>query len=277
MKKALVILLGLLVVAPTARAASRMTEAERGRVKAEIEAAVNALLSSARAADLEGCFANASGSADYRGIDNGILYRSARAWKDAFQDGFGRLRSQDIRVDTLDVLVLTPDLATSTGHGTFTSTSKTGDTTPRRPFAWTFLWRREDGRWKMIQAHQSFGPIEAAAAEAVPPASCDAALGAWEYLDPSGPGRATVSKLANGRQLLQWIMVPRGGGPTVAGAWEATCEGARRRWRILFSTNPDGVGSEVTEEFEIEGDTIRFWILGPDGKRGDEGRAHRLK
>lgn len=138
-------------------------------------------------------------------------------------------------------------------------------------------WRREDGRWKTVQAHQSFGPIEAAAAEAVPPAPCDAALGAWEYLDPSGPGRATVSKLANGRQLLQWIMVPRGGGPTVAGAWEATCEGARRRWRILFSTNPDGVGSEVTDEFEIEGDTIRFWVLRPDGRRGDEGRARRLK
>lgn len=44
MKKALVMLLGLLVVAPRAGAASRMTEAERGRVKAEIEAAVNALL-----------------------------------------------------------------------------------------------------------------------------------------------------------------------------------------------------------------------------------------
>jgi hypothetical protein len=112
---------------------------------------------------------------------------------------------------------------------------------------------------------------------APPPASCDVALGAWEYVDPSTPGRAVISKLANGHQLLVWITTPRDGSPTAAGAWEATCESGRRRWRVLFSTNPAGVGSEVVEEFEIEGDTARFWLLGPDGRRGDEGRARRLK
>ena len=112
---------------------------------------------------------------------------------------------------------------------------------------------------------------------APPPSSCDAAAGVWEYVAPSSPGRAIISKLANGHYLLVWINAPRDGSPTAAGSWEATCEKGRRHWRVLFSANSAGVGSELDEEFEIEGDSARFWILGPDGKRGQEGRARRLK
>jgi hypothetical protein len=102
-------------------------------------------------------------------------------------------------------------------------------------------------------------------------------LGPWEYVAPSNPGRVNVSKLANGHLLIVWIVTPGEGGATTAGAWEATCEGSRRHWRILFSTDPTAVGREVTEEFEAHGDTVRFWILGPDGKRGQEGAARRIK
>ena len=102
-------------------------------------------------------------------------------------------------------------------------------------------------------------------------------VGAWEYAPPSNPGRANVSKLSNGHLHLVWIGTARDDGASIAGAWEATCDGSRRHWRILFSTDPKVVGSEVIEEFEAHGDTNRFWILGPDGKRGPEGAARRIK
>lgn len=104
----------------------------------------------------------------------------------------------------------------------------------------------------------------------------DQLVGAWEYVPPSKPGRANVSKLSNGHLHLVWIGTTPDGVVT-AGAWEATCDGSRRHWRILFSTDPKAVGGEVTEEFEAHGDTNRFWILGPDGKRGPEGAARRVK
>jgi hypothetical protein len=107
--------------------------------------------------------------------------------------------------------------------------------------------------------------------------ACDATLGSWEYVAPSNPGRATISKLADGHHFLVWIQTPREGGATIAGAWEATCEGSRRHWRVLFATDPAAVGSEIIEEFELNGDTTRFWLLGPDGKRGQAGGARRLK
>jgi hypothetical protein len=66
-------------------------------------------------------------------------------------------------------------------------------------------------------------------------------VGTWEYVPPSNPGRVTIWKLANGHLSVQWITTPRDGGATAAGAWEATCEGSRRHWRILYSTDPKAV------------------------------------
>ncbi|MEA5441594.1 hypothetical protein [Cyanobium gracile] len=110
---------------------------------------------------------------------------------------------------------------------------------------------------------------------AVPaPSACEAALGTWDYVAPSKPGRAVVTKLADGRHHLVWIASEAGA--TAAGAWEATCEGSRRTWRILFPSDPGTVGLKVLEEFEVSGDAIRFWLLGPDGKRGPMGGARRL-
>jgi hypothetical protein len=106
------------------------------------------------------------------------------------------------------------------------------------------------------------------------PSACDAALGTWDYVSPSKPGRAVVTKLADGRHHLVWIVSE--GGNTAAGVWEAPCEGSRRTWRILFPPEPGTVGLKVVEEFEVSGDAIRFWLLGPDGKRGPMGGARRL-
>jgi hypothetical protein len=102
-------------------------------------------------------------------------------------------------------------------------------------------------------------------------------VGAWEYVPPSDPGRVSISRLPNGHLLIVWIVTPRDGAATNAGAWEGTGEGSRRHWRILFATDPATVGAEVTEEFEAGSDTVRFWLLGADGKRGPEGAARRIK
>jgi hypothetical protein len=106
------------------------------------------------------------------------------------------------------------------------------------------------------------------------PSPCEAALGTWDYVAPSKPGRAVVTKLADGRHHLVWIVSERGG--TAAGAWEGICEGSRRTWRVLFPSDPGIAGLKVVEEFELDGDGIRFWLLGPDGKRGPMGGARRL-
>jgi hypothetical protein len=80
-----------------------------------------------------------------------------------------------------------------------------------------------------------------------------------------------------GQQESVWILARPVRNTADAGAWQAKCEGARLRWRILYSTDAAAVGTEHVQEWEATGDTIRFWFLAPDGKRGQEGAARRLK
>lgn len=130
------------------------------------------------------------------------------------------------------------------------------------------MWKR------MLTVAIAFAMCSTQSWAAPVPSACDVALGTWDYVPPSKPGRAVVTKLADGRHHLVWIVSDSGA--TVAGAWEGICEGSRRTWRILFPSDPGIVGLKIVEEFEVSGDAIRFWLLGPDGKRGQMGGARRL-
>lgn len=109
-------------------------------------------------------FTHFSKSPGFRIADGEAVYDDFETARSTYKDVFARIRSQDVELGSQDVFVLAPDLAAYTGKGSFTSTYKTGETTPRRAFTWTFLWRRENGRWKIVRAHQSLGaPSEAPA------------------------------------------------------------------------------------------------------------------
>lgn len=120
--------------------------------------------------------------------------------------------------------------------------------------------------------------IAAPGAVAAPPAArCDALEGSWEYVAPSDPGRVIISKQTDGTYLAVWIISRESRRAADAGAWQATCEGTRLRWRILFSTDIAAVGTEHVQEWEASGDTVRYWLLTSDGKRGPQGAVRRLK
>jgi hypothetical protein len=48
-----------------------------------------------------------------------------------------------------------------------------------------------------------------------------------------------------------------------------------RRWD--YSLNPADVGKDYTADFEVQGDTMRWWFIGADGKRGEMDSARRLR
>jgi hypothetical protein len=124
--------------------------------------------------------------------------------------------------------------------------------------------------------------------------SCDKYVGVWEYVEPSMPGRSIIAK-HGGKYSAVWINTARDRKATTtapsteaemaeaystAGATAAeamTCGPTRDRWRILYSTNPADVGTEFEIDTEFTGDGLKWWIIGPDGKRGAPGAARRLK
>lgn len=156
MRRAILAAVGMIVVVAGVNAAG-LSEAEKSRIKGEIEAEVQKIAVAAKAVDIERATASSSLSPDYRAIDNGTVYASRDALLAVFREGFRRLQSQDIRVIDQDTVVLAPDVAVYTGRGTFTATDKSGTTSPVTPFAWTIVWRRESGAWKVLNLHQSFG------------------------------------------------------------------------------------------------------------------------
>lgn len=153
-----VFLMATLVVASAANAGQPVSEAEKSKVRTEIETAVKVMVAGANAVDVERTLASASSSPDFRMADNGTIYGSREATLAAFRPDFASLRSQDIRISEQHVAVPSHDLAVYTSRGTFTSTNKSGKTSPSTPFAWTILWAREGTQWKMLNIHQSFGP-----------------------------------------------------------------------------------------------------------------------
>ena len=138
-----------LVPVPFAQAQST-SEVATNRVRSEVQAAVDTIVAASRAADVDGCLARISTSPGSRFADGETVYDSLEAQRATYKDVFARIRSQDLELDRQEIHVLSPDLAACTGRGSFTSTYKTGETTPRRAFAWTFLWGREDGRWRIV-------------------------------------------------------------------------------------------------------------------------------
>jgi hypothetical protein len=139
----------------------------------------------------------------------------------------------------------------------------------------------------------ALGTVSALTAAPPTPNSCDKYVGVWEYVDPSPPGRAIISKYGD-KYTLVWVATARdrklpAGAPSTdadkaqaystafAGAAEMTCGPVRDRFRIVHHLNPAEVGTEFQTEAEASPDALKWWYIKPDGTRGDMGAARRLK
>jgi hypothetical protein len=127
--------------------------------------------------------------------------------------------------------------------------------------------------------------------------SCDALVGAWDYAPPTPPGSFVIARQGE-KYVGSFFMTTRPpgaktGGPsakadeagaaasTSAGVWEFTCDESRgilrAKNRVLRSLNFDPVGSESVVDLELKGEQVNWWLIGPDGKRGDVNAAKRAK
>jgi hypothetical protein len=122
-----------------------------------------------------------------------------------------------------------------------------------------------------------------------PTGGCDTLVGAWEYVEPSSPGRAIIAR-TGAKYLLVYVAAPQqptASTPTAssienAGAVEFSCEGngGKYRWtRMLWTYElvPAADGGMDTLDMEVQGDNARWWFLDAEGKRGPMGAAKRMK
>jgi hypothetical protein len=128
---------------------------------------------------------------------------------------------------------------------------------------------------------------------------CDSLVGVWEYVAPSRPGRAILSRQGTkytGVAIQTWrdAKAAPANAPSTdtekalayttgsAVAYEYKCEGSggKFRWtaRNLFAIRPNEAGLEWAVDMESDGETAKWWSIGPDGKRSSQsGAARRLR
>jgi hypothetical protein len=103
--------------------------------------------------------------------------------------------------------------------------------------------------------------------------TCESSVGPWEIVSQSG-GRAVVARDGSKYHAMWLTRVATADGGTTepaAGAAECTCENAPAMlaWqcRITYSLRPDEIGTTLRYEWAIDGENLRSFPIGPDGKR----------
>lgn len=87
-------------------------------------------------------------------IDNGLYFKSFEDLIAGFQSGIQGLEYQKINVNTKKITVLSENHALLTAHGDYSAKVADGRVLIGK-FAWTFVYSKINGTWKVIHSHMS--------------------------------------------------------------------------------------------------------------------------
>jgi hypothetical protein len=87
--------------------------------------------------------------------ESGTLYPSADSLARQVRGFVAGIRSLDVGWDQLHVTVLAPDAGVVTGTFHENVVDKAGKTTKFHG-AWSGVYQRRDGKWRIVQAHESY-------------------------------------------------------------------------------------------------------------------------
>jgi len=87
-------------------------------------------------------------------IDNGFYFKSFEELMVGFKSGIQGLESQKMNIDTKKITVLSENNALLTAHGNYSIKVVDGRILTGK-FAWTFVYSKIKGEWKVIHSHMS--------------------------------------------------------------------------------------------------------------------------
>lgn len=92
--------------------------------------------------------------------ENGQIFMSLDEAVKATRSNFERIKSQEIKIDTTLIRVLSPDIAIQSTGGWCTITDTSGVTSNRLKFVITNVWEKRQGQWYATLVHQSYVPMK---------------------------------------------------------------------------------------------------------------------
>jgi uncharacterized protein (TIGR02246 family) len=155
-----VILPLMLLVVACQPATMELSEEQEAEMAAEVNA-VNAQYWEAwQAGDFERGMSFYYDSSDLAVAGQGAVEFGYTAVAAKYGPGMANVVSVAVTLTTSRTMVLAPDVVCTIEVGTYAATFTTGVTGPEMGFAFTNVWVRRDGEWKIHVAHESFPPPE---------------------------------------------------------------------------------------------------------------------
>jgi ketosteroid isomerase-like protein len=149
-----VLSLMLLTLAACQPPATELTEEQKAQITAEVRQLDTEFWNAWREADWDRGMAFYYDSPDFVWAADGIVTMGLDKLE-ALRPDFANVASQTFTFMTTRLVVMASDAVSMTALGTWTQTDTTGVTGPPEDFAWTAVWVRRDGEWKIHLVHMS--------------------------------------------------------------------------------------------------------------------------
>ena len=141
-------------------ATMELTEEEKAEIADEVNALHAEFWDAWRATDFDRGMSYFYDSPDLAFAENGVLNYGYADMDAKYRPMFTSVASQEITMTDSRTTVLAPDVVCIMEAGTYTVTDTAGVTGPEQSFAYTWIWIRRDGEWKVHIGHQSSPPSE---------------------------------------------------------------------------------------------------------------------
>ena len=158
MRRFLLAAFALTVLAACQPATVELTEDQKAAISDTVNTLMTEYWDAERSADYDRArvYVHASSETVFA-CPTGRLFHPFEVFDSRSREVWGSIAEQDVQIAETRTTVLAPNVANVMQRGTFAVTDTSGVTLPETNFAFTALWVRQEGGWKMLQMHRS-GP-----------------------------------------------------------------------------------------------------------------------
>ncbi len=132
-----------------------LTSDEKAIITAEIEGVMAGLITDIEKLDADRAFGYFLQDNNTRMVSQGVVHANIDSLTEVYRKVYGNLDVLDITGGEANIVVLGRDAAVVTAANHERVVPKEGEAYDL-PFAWTFVWVKRNGTWKLLHAHQSF-------------------------------------------------------------------------------------------------------------------------
>ncbi len=134
--------------------AQKISDKQRFDIEKQIDTQFLAMLEAAGKLDLTALSEGVDDRNHAGFITNGTYFASFDSLMTVYKQNSGRVINQVFTVQKKKITVLSPDIALLTAGGVAKVNGSSGSITNVK-FLWSFVYERIDGKWQVIQSHQS--------------------------------------------------------------------------------------------------------------------------